>query len=246
MIGFVIPYYKAKEDLERCKECIVRQDVEHEIFVYDNSIDNRYYTAAANKGIIYFLLQDTDYICLIDQDVFLEDGAIKKMLELISSKPDCGIVNACFIQKEGDEICVDTGGYACLPVGSTLQLPRRIIEDAPMFWVSLSCCLLRPEMIEEIGLLDENLVHLCSDVDYCFTARSRGWEVWRSKAIGIHNPKSLNLSNDLKMRKQKDIEHFVKKWGGGLFNELSFTWQKDASKQDIVIFKKGEKINVGS
>ena len=44
-------------------------------------------------------------------------------------------------------------------------------------------------MLEEIGLLDETMRFICSDVDYSFTARARGWKVWLSaKARGLHKP----------------------------------------------------------
>lgn len=248
MIGFVIPYYKAPIFLKRCKECIVNQKVHnrtHEIFVHDNSIDNIYFTAAVNKGIKHFLAEGTDYICVINQDCFLEDGAVKKMVELMQSNPDIGIVTACHIPSEDTDICIDTGGLWALPSGGSENISRFKITDRPLLWATAACWLLRMEMIEEIGLLDENLVHFCSDVDYCYTARARGWEVWRcAGAIGIHKPKSLQLSEELYLRKSKDTEYFLKKWCGGVFNDLNFTWQKDPQEQEIVIYKKGQKINV--
>jgi len=243
MIGFVIPYYKAPEDLKRCQGCVLKQDVEHEIFVHDNSIDNKYFTAAVNRGIKYFLERQADYICIINQDCFLEKEAIKKMVKLMRTNPDIGIVSACHIAEEGSDECIDTGGFWAIPSGGSIVVKRNSIKDAPLLWASAACWLLRPEMIAEIGLLDENLVHFCSDVDYCYTARTRGWEVWRSTAIGIHKPKSAQLSDELYIRKNKDTEYFLKKWCGGLYHDLSFTWRKAPKAQEIAVFKKGKKIN---
>lgn len=250
MIGFVIPTYKASEDLKRCKECIARQNVttfmfDNKIFVHDNSIDNIYFTAAVNKGLRHFL-GEADFICVINQDCFLEKDAVKKMVDLMQSNPDIGIVCACMLPSEDTNICIDTGGLWALPSGGSLTMARQELKDAPLLWATAACWLLRPEMIEEIGLLDENLVHFSSDVDYCYTARSRGWEVWRSTAIGIHRPKSLQLSDEMHLRKSKDTEYFLKKWCGGVFNDLNFTWQRDPQEQEIIVFKRGKKINVVS
>lgn len=249
MIGFIIPAYKAPEDLERCKECIAKQDypriMNYDIFVHDNSIDNIYFTAAVNKGLKHFLEHPDrmDYICVINQDCFLEDGAVKKMVELMMSNPDIGIVSACMLPSDDTDRCIDTGGLWALPSGGTITMARQQLKDAPLLWATGACWLLRPEMIAEIGLLDENLVHFCSDVDYCYTARSRGWEVWRcAGAIGIHKPKSLELSPEMHLRRNKDTEYFIKKWCGGLYHELSYTWQKEPLEQEIVVFKKGERI----
>lgn len=250
MIGFVIPAYQAPDDLERCKGCIERQVIEDQIFdifVHDNSIDNIFFTAAVNKGLKQFLLDGAEYICVINQDVFLERDAVGKMVELMQSNPDIGIVCACMLPSEDTNICIDTGGLWAIPSGGSLTMARQELKDAPLSWATAACWLLRPEMIAEIGLLDENLVHFSSDVDYCYTARSRGWEVWRcAGAIGIHGPKSLQLSEQMLLRRNKDTEYLVKKWCGGLFHELNFTWQKDPQKQEIAVFKKGEKIDVVS
>jgi len=243
MIGFVIPAYQAPEDLEQCKECIARQNIDSEIFVHDNSIDNIFFTAAVNKGLKHFLGSAADYICVINQDVFLEDKAIGWMADMMELEPDIGIICACMLPSDDTNICIDTGGLWALPSGGSLTMARQELKDAPLLWATAACWLLRPEMIEEIGLLDENLVHFCSDVDYCYTARSRGWEVWRcAGAIGIHKPKSLELSKEMILRKSKDTEYLIRKWCGGVFNDLNFTWQKDPQEQEIVVFKKGEKV----
>lgn len=250
MIGIVIPYYKAPDDLARCKECIGRQKIDAEVYVHDNSIDNLYFTAAVNKGLKRALMVEhgltwNDYICIINQDVFLEDDALRKMLRTMESSPDIGIVTACMLPSEDTSICIDTGGLWVLPSGGSLTAPRYELKDAPLLWATGACLLLRRDMIEEIGLLDENLVHFSSDVDYCFTARARGWEVWRcAKAIGIHKPKSLQLTEEMHLRRNRDTEYFLKKWCGGLFHELNFTWLKEPLEQEIAVFKKGKRIKV--
>jgi len=253
MIGFVIPSYQAPDDLKRCKQCIEdnfkRYDVPWEIYVHDNSIDNIFFTAAVNKGIKKAIIVDhglyqNTYACVINQDVFLEDDAIEKMVKVMESDPDIGIVCACMVPSDDDEICIDTGGLWCIPNGGSLKMSRFEVKPAPVLWATAACWLLRTKMVEEIGLLDENLVHFCSDVDYCFRARAAGWQVWRSDAIGIHRPKSLQLTEEMNLRRNKDTEYLLKKWCGGLFNELSFTWQKGPQEQNIVMYKKGQKINV--
>lgn len=262
MIGFVIPAYQAPQDLKLCRECIEKQKIPFkkpypifnelgayhikDIFVHDNSIDNIYFTAAVNKGLRHFLYENDsqsklNYICVINQDVFLEEDAMLKMLYVMESDPDIGIVCACMIPSDDCEICIDTGGLWCLPNGGSLTMSRIEVKPAPLLWATAACWLIRLEMVEEIGLLDENMVHFCSDVDYCYRARAAGWQVWRSDAIGIHRPKSMHLSEKMYLRRNKDMEYFIKKWCGGLFNELSFSWQQDLQEQEIVIYKRGER-----
>jgi GT2 family glycosyltransferase len=244
MIGYVIPAYNAPQDLERCMDCILKQGMPFKVHVHDNSIDNIYFTAAVNKGIKQFLAEEVDYICVLNQDCFLEPRAMKKLIETMQSNPDIGIVTTCNKPNDDTIVCIDTGGLWAIPSGGSERIEEHKLTEKPVLWATAACWLLRPEMIQEIGLLDENLVHFCSDVDYCFTARARGWEVWRSTGIGVHAPKSLELSEELMTRKQKDLAYFIKKWCGGLYDDLSFDWQKP--EQIISVFKRGKRIEVNN
>ena len=83
----------------------------------------------------------------------------------------------------------------------------------------------RKEMIQEIGLLDENYALICSDSDYCFTASSRGWEVWRiagAKGTHEHGASGRVCDPDIELLKIKDMIHFGRKWlTGEMYKELS-------------------------
>ena len=70
---------------------------------------------------------------------------------------------------------------------------------------------------------------LGSDSYYCFTARSRGWQVWRiANAKGIHEHGASGISSDLDIEilKIKDMTYFGKKWlTGELYKEIAHEGQ---------------------
>jgi len=88
---------------------------------------------------------------------------------------------------------------------------------------------LRKEMIREIGLLDKNFVLIGSDSDYCFTARSRGWQVWRiagAKGVHEHGVSGVITDEDIEILKVTDMVYFGKKWlTGELYKELAYEGQ---------------------
>jgi N-acetylglucosaminyl-diphospho-decaprenol L-rhamnosyltransferase len=45
-------------------------------------------------------------------------------------------------------------------------------------WVSGACMMIRREIVEEIGLMDEGYFLYFEEVDYCRVAGSAGWRVW--------------------------------------------------------------------
>jgi len=82
-------------------------------------------------------------------------------------------------------------------------------------------------MVQEIGLLDRNLIFFASDSDYSFTARSRGWQVWRiAKAKGVHDLHGAGGATDnlaIELLKLNDLLYFSKKWlTGESFREMAY------------------------
>jgi tetratricopeptide (TPR) repeat protein len=227
MIPVIIPGYKKQDQLDKCITHLKAQNVEAEIFIRDNSVDNVSFTRAINEGIRKYLDKDCQYILLLNQDMYLEPNAIEEMMKFMDSHPQCGIGTPLQLHSENPDYVVYAGGLDAFPFGRHQQGPlSEFTKDEQLFWGNGACMILRKEMILEIGLLDENLVFIGSDSDYCFTARSRGWQVWRiANARGVHEHGASGAVPDVEMDllKLKDMLYFSKKWlTGRIYKELSY------------------------
>ena len=227
MIPTIIPYYKNKNQLEKCIAHLKKQKVEVEIFIRDNSEDNVNFTAAINEGIRKYLDQDCKYMIILNQDMYLERLAAEEMVTFMDAHPECGIGAPLQLHSQNPEFVICGGSYEAFPLGKHQggELSK-FTEDEQIFWANGACMILRKEMIQEIGLLDENFVFIGSDSDYCFTARSRGWQVWRiAGARGIHEygASGASANEDIEILKVKDVLHFGKKWlTGELYGEMAY------------------------
>jgi len=228
IIPAVIPYYKNKNQLENCLAHINKQTIEGmEIFIRDNSNDNIYFTAAVNEGIKKYLSQPCEYILVLNQDMYLEPSAVETMTEFMNSHPECGIGAPLQLNAEDTDYVICGGSYEAFPLGKH-QHGRlsEFTEDKQILWCNGACMMLRKEMVREIGLLDENFVFIGSDSDYCFTARSRGWQIWSiAGARGIHEHGASGASEnmDIEILKIKDMIYFGRKWlSGGLYKEMAY------------------------
>jgi GT2 family glycosyltransferase len=226
MLPVIIPHYKKPEQLKRCIECLEKQSAPVEIFVHDNSVDNIYFTAAINKGIRKYLDSDCKYIAAINQDMYLEPNAIEEMIKFMDSHPQCGICVPLQLKSDNPEYVICAGGFEAFPAGKHLfGKLEEFKEDMEIPWANGACIFLRKEMIFEIGLLDKNLKLLCSDSDYSFTARSKGWEIWTAvKARGIHEHGVSGKNTNIEMEKLKinDTIYFADKWlTGNLYRALT-------------------------
>ncbi len=226
MIPVVIPSYKEPEQLAKCVAHLEAQTVEVETFIRDNSTDNVYFTAAINEGIQRYLDEDCRYILMLNQDMYLEPNAVEEMVKFMDSHPQCGIGTPLQLHSENPDHVLYAGCLEAFPFGRHQQGPiSDFSEDAPLFWGNGACMILRKQMIREIGLLDKNLVFIGSDSDYCFTARAKGWQVWRiANARGVHEHGASGAVADagMDLLKINDMLYFGRKWlTGGLYRELS-------------------------
>lgn len=237
MIPVIIPYFKNKKQLDKCIKHLNAQKMSIEIFIRDNSIDNIYFTAAINEGIKYFLNNQTyklpalksiwKYILIINQDMYLRPNALSEMVKFMDSQPKCGIGMPVQLTDEDSNYTTFAGGAQAFPKGMSLIGNVQLYwTNAEITWASGGCMILRRKMIQEIGLLDENFRFVGSDSDYSFTARSRGWQVWRiAKAKGVHElgkARAPSANNSLNLIKVDDMLYFAKKWlTKDLYRELA-------------------------
>ena len=226
MIPAIIPYYRNESQLARCISHLEGQTVPVEIFVRDNSEDNVYFTAAVNEGIRKYLDEPCEYLLVLNQDMYLERTATEEMVAFMDSHPRCGIGAPLQLHSGNPGYVIFAGGCDAFPMGEHRHGPlEEFATDEPILWANGACMILRKEMIREIGLLDENFLLIGSDSDYSFTARSRGWQIWRiAGARGIHEQGASGHICDpnIELVKIKDMIYFGRKWlTGELYRDLS-------------------------
>ncbi len=226
-VPVIIPFYKHRHQLDECLEHLNRQTVPVEVFVRDNSVDNIYFTAAVNEGIKKYLDHDCPYLILLNQDMYLEKDAVEEMVKFMASHPRCGIGTPLQLDPENPASVMYAGGLNAWPLGQHQHGNLAdLAEDAPIAWGNGACMILRKAMVQEIGLLDKNLVFFASDSDYSFSARARGWQVWRiAKARGVHDLHGAGGATDnlaIELLKLNDLLYFAQKWlTGDCYKEMA-------------------------
>lgn len=60
--------------------------------------------------------------------------------------------------------------------------------------ISFWCVLMKREMLNELGLLDEAFIHYCSDNWYCEVMRRKGWQcIWAKAVFLVHQKHGSGL-----------------------------------------------------
>lgn len=227
IIPVVIPYFRAPEALELTVDAISKQElVKTLIYIRDNSEDNILFTKAVNEGLRKFSFSsDYDYILVLNHDAILHPRAIKQLVDVMENDSKIGITAPVALSR--DKSINWCGSAQALPWGSHLSCNLSDLPTLPFetHWVNGASMLLRTSMIRDIGMLDENMQFVCSDADYSFTARSRGWRCnVVPTAFVQHELSGSSETSDqwLSSVKLDDQLFFLRKWvTGGLYKALA-------------------------
>lgn len=231
-VGVVIPYYRSPEALKKTIAHLERQQgVQLSVFVRDNSEDNILFTRAVNEGIAKFAFDEQfEYTLVLNQDAYLQGECLLQLLTAMADNPQAGICGAVALSPNKSVNWAGSG--AAFPWGQHLsydltQLPKKPFQT---YWVNGACMLIRHAMVREIGLLDGNMLFICSDADYSFTARSRGWQcLVVPNAFVEHELSSSAAAQDTFLMKTKlqDQLYFARKWlNGDIYRSLSLEGPK--------------------
>lgn len=192
------------------------------------------FAAANNQGI---KKAQGRYLLLLNPDTLILENALAKMVAFMDKNKKIGIAT-CQLLNEDKTVQASGGFFPDLPRAfawmfflDDLPFVSRLIKTyhphEPSFytkdpfyqkehfqdWVTGAFFLIRKEVVEKIGLLDEKYFMYVEEVDYCFRAKKNGFLVaYTPIAKIIHfGRKSLRRPGEAIIREYKGLKIFYKK-----------------------------------
>lgn len=203
-VAVIIPNFNGEEYLTTCLTSILDQSygnysisvvdnassdhsvelVKHdfpEVAVVENS-RNTGYAGGCNSGLIRELKSDAKYFVLVNSDVRADREWLAELVKAAESDPKIGICQS-LIYLADDRGLINSAGNESHYLGfgfcGHYREPDRGqftgISDVP--FASGSSMMVRRELIDAIGLLDDDLFMYQEDLDYSWRARLAGWRV---------------------------------------------------------------------
>lgn len=144
---------------------------------------------------------DADLFILLNPDTKIQPNTIDSMVGYIEGEKDCGIASCRLIYPDGST--QSNGGD--LPSGIALIswllnletlgiLPNFHRLDKGYFiaphevgWVGGTFMVIKREVVDKIGLLDEDIFMYFEDTDYCYRARKEGFKIMINPQITIEH-----------------------------------------------------------
>ena len=133
-----------------------------------------------------------NFVLLLNNDTIVRPGAIRALLEFMKAKPEAGIAGSRLEFPDGTP---QISAFRFMGVASefdrglALGVVSRMLSryavsppvpeaDSPADWVAGASMIIRREVIESVGTLDDDYYTYFDDIDYCNRALKAGWLTW--------------------------------------------------------------------
>lgn len=161
--------------------------------------DNLGFSGGNNVGIKEALKKDSDYILLLNNDTTVEKDFLKKMIEVGENDFEAGILGSkIYFYNQPNKIWFAGGVIAPFKIkGYHLGLNEKDkgqYEETDLVDYITGCCMLiKREVIDTIGYLDEDYFLYYEDSDYCWRARKAGFKCLMAPQAKIYHKCSVGL-----------------------------------------------------
>jgi hypothetical protein len=143
---------------------------------------------------------DSRYVIVLDVDTVIHPGAFEILVATMDRHPRAGVGGPRLLNPDGSlQLSCRTFQTPLTILFRGTPLGKRFPQSPfvrdhlmmdwdhdglrPVDWLMGACHIIRREALLDIGLLDDGFFYLYEDVEYCWRAKKKGWEV-------IYIPKS--------------------------------------------------------
>lgn len=204
-VFIVILNFNSYEDTIQCVNSLKKVQYDNfEVVIVDNaSKDNSYerliseipdysiirseknlgYANGNNIGIKYALDNGADYVCILNNDVEVEQNFLSKLVEVMESDRSIGMTGPCIcefgkrdiIQAMGATVSLYTGVTSGINKGKYYSKVEK--ENLQVNCLYGTCFVIRREVFEKISLIPEDYFLFFEETEFCVKAKNSGFKL---------------------------------------------------------------------
>ena len=214
-VSIIVINWNGKEDTAKCLDSLRQLNYpDFDVIVVDNAssdssveylkkehpdvtyIENDFnsgWTGGNNIGAKHAIAGGAEYILTLNNDVILDKDLLKQLVDIAESDRSIGFVGPKIYYYDKPTIIYSAGlhiNYNCLfpfgvRKGKTDKGQFSKIEEVN--WIDDIVLLIRRDVIEKIGLYDEDYFMYVEETDLCYRAQKAGFKIiFNPKAIAWH------------------------------------------------------------
>lgn len=176
------------------------------------------------------------FIAILDTDLEFVEDSLGPLLEVLRERPDVGIAGCRLVFPDGTtQFNAKRFPSPLALLSRRLPLLRLLDGGRRLAWHEMhdwdrqssreveyligACQVVRREVFDQVGLLDEAIFYGPEDIDFCLRARRAGWKAWwRHDVRIIHHEQRITKRNPfsfLSWKHYKGLLYFFRKHGLG-------------------------------
>ena len=128
--------------------------------------ENLGFIKASNQGLQIYSAR---YAMLLNDDTLVKDAALDRLVEFMNQHPEAGACGAKLLNVDGR--VQHQGGL----LGKKFWLAK---SPLTVDYVIGAALMVRKEVIDKVGIMDENLFFYNDDLDWCMSIRKAGWKIY--------------------------------------------------------------------
>lgn len=144
--------------------------------------ENRGYAGNNNVGIDLAMEQGAGWVFVLNEDITLAPDCLAALIQAVESDPKIGIAGPMVYHFDEPGVIQSAGGTLdrfWRPIHAGQDQPDRGQFPAPraVHWISGCAILVRREMVEQVGSLDDRFFYYWEETEWCMRARRSGWRI---------------------------------------------------------------------
>jgi hypothetical protein len=199
-VSIIILNWNRVQDTLECLDSVFKSDYpNYEVIVVDNGSTDRSapcireaypkvivleneknlgFTGGNNQAMRYALQRNADYVWLLNNDTIIEKDTLTKLVNEAERHDEIGLISPVIhYSGKTDEvqfggIRIDLEGYAYREM-SPLSVPDDEVRKMDNLLVG-TALLIKRQVVDDIGYLDENYFAYVEDFEYCMRAKRSG------------------------------------------------------------------------
>lgn len=160
-------------------------------FVLLENDGNLGFVKTANRGLRH---SDAPYVCLLNSDTLLTEGALERMVARLDADPSIGL--CCPLSNAAMNLSV------AIPEGEDVfSFARRVARSSPAVYPDVTtvvgfCLLVRRAVVDALGVFDEAFGRgYCEETDYHYRARAAGWRCVVADDVFVYHRKGASFAD---------------------------------------------------
>jgi GT2 family glycosyltransferase len=140
------------------------------------------YAGNNNAGIAAALAQGAEWVLVLNEDTVLAPDCIDRLVQAGQDDPRAGMTGPMVYHHDEPAIIQSAGGrmgrdWQAFHLAQNEPDQGQFAQPREVDWLSGCAILVRRQVIEELGMLDERFFYYWEEVEWCVRAGKAGWRI---------------------------------------------------------------------